>query len=604
MEKNFYGKIRLILTMIICISFIQVAFFSAMGNFSSNQDYKLLIIAPDEFIDELQSLQVFKNLTDRPTILLSLTKVYIDFENSVWDEAEKVKRCIAHYEQSYGIDYVMLIGDIDRFPARFTWWGLPGQENWVATDHYYADLYKQGTTIFDDWNSNGNDLYGEIEFTPDGYINNDNIDYLPDVAIGRIPVSEEEEVTAYVNKVMDYEWNSNPSQSWFKTAALYTGNWGGKAYTNDIKDFIGNLLINKGFNLIKRYYDWENSQWPPGLPNVVVEDLNNGVGFVNYIGHGNIWGFHQIIGVHQLKLLNNAKKLPIVFGVACDTGFFAPMCPFRPYIDVNGGEHYGSNNGEVFDVGDYPHPNLPRPAPLQDDDDGGVWYNGNFYPFDNWCVAEYWISGHPDGNPGTGAVAYLGARSGGQATGIDLDQFFFEGYCQGYTVLGDIWKYMMEEYYDYYNIQDSNNWLYPPGGWPIGHRFAEPQKYILFGDSSLEVGGLTGLLQLSVSVDFDSNILNLKSKGKWVTCYIELPEGYDVNDIDVSAIMLNLAILAEEHPTEIGDYDYDGIPDLMVKFDRQKIQGILSPGDDVMISVLGRLFDGTLFEGIDLIKVI
>ena len=31
--------------------------------------------------------------------------------------------------------------------------------------------------------------------------------------------------------------------------------------------------------------------------------------------------------------------------------------------------------------------------------------------------------------------------------------------------------------------------------------------------------------------DINPNKLNLKSKGRWITVYLELPENYDVNDI-------------------------------------------------------------------------
>ncbi|UCD44937.1 MAG: hypothetical protein JSV27_00025 [Candidatus Bathyarchaeota archaeon] len=35
---------------------------------------------------------------------------------------------------------------------------------------------------------------------------------------------------------------------------------------------------------------------------------------------------------------------------------------------------------------------------------------------------------------------------------------------------------------------------------------------------------------LEMTVDIHLGTLNLGSKGKWITCYIELSEGYDVRD--------------------------------------------------------------------------
>jgi len=115
---------------------------------------------------------------------------------------------------------------------------------------------------------------------------------------------------------------------------------------------------------------------------------------------------------------------------------------------------------------------------------------------------------------------------------------------------------------------------------------------------------------LMATVDIDPNILDLKSNYEWMTCYIELPESYDVSDIEVSSILLNNTIPVDvEAPTEIGDYDTDGILDLMVKFNRTEltahiyhVSGITY--GNVTLMITGQLTDGTTFEGSDTIKVI
>ena len=115
------------------------------------------------------------------------------------------------------------------------------------------------------------------------------------------------------------------------------------------------------------------------------------------------------------------------------------------------------------------------------------------------------------------------------------------------------------------------------------------------------------ILQTETIIDFDPDTLNLKSQGKVVTAYIELPEGFDVGQIDISSILLNDSDLPLPKPNEIGDYDGDGIPDLMIKFERDKVQTILNVGEKIPITITGQVLykNQTLnFKGSDAIRVI
>jgi len=115
------------------------------------------------------------------------------------------------------------------------------------------------------------------------------------------------------------------------------------------------------------------------------------------------------------------------------------------------------------------------------------------------------------------------------------------------------------------------------------------------------------------TVDVNPNTLNLKSKGRWITTHIELPESYNVSNIDRSTILLNDTIPVDsfwlDKPLEsvIGDYGNDGITDLRVKFDRQalieylKTKGITDA--EVTLVITGEA-NGKSFEVADTIKVI
>jgi len=104
------------------------------------------------------------------------------------------------------------------------------------------------------------------------------------------------------------------------------------------------------------------------------------------------------------------------------------------------------------------------------------------------------------------------------------------------------------------------------------------------------------------ALNIDPDTLNLNSQGKWVTCYVELPEGHEATDIDVDSVSLEGLLEVQQSDIQ------DGV--LMVKFDREDLAAYLDlvlgvvPPVAVELVVTGNLTDGTPFEGSDTIRVI
>ena len=98
-------------------------------------------------------------------------------------------------------------------------------------------------------------------------------------------------------------------------------------------------------------------------------------------------------------------------------------------------------------------------------------------------------------------------------------------------------------------------------------------------------------------VDAESDWLGLDIKEDWITVYIELPAGLPVNDIEVSTLRLNDTFSLEKKQFFIGDYDDDGIPDMMVKFSRREASRIFQSNEEVKLTVSGKFKNGLLFEG-------
>ena len=123
---------------------------------------------------------------------------------------------------------------------------------------------------------------------------------------------------------------------------------------------------------------------------------------------------------------------------------------------------------------------------------------------------------------------------------------------------------------------------------------------------------------ITAQVEIHPEALNLKSKGRWITVYIELPEGYSAADINVSTIRLDGVVPPETNvkygfvkDPEVRDRDGDVVPELMVKFSRdaviRHIRDIYGATGQkfstVALTITGEVA-GTSFEGSDTLKVI
>jgi hypothetical protein len=113
---------------------------------------------------------------------------------------------------------------------------------------------------------------------------------------------------------------------------------------------------------------------------------------------------------------------------------------------------------------------------------------------------------------------------------------------------------------------------------------------------------------IPVSVDIEPDVLNLEMHGPWITVYVESPDGYVVNDVNISSVKLEGVLLPV-----FWDLQDDK---LMMKFGADDVISLIwleiyhmgqpMPQDNVTVELMvaGEFNDGAAFEGSDEIQVI
>jgi len=332
--------------------------------------------------------------------------------------------------------------------------------NWSAMGYVaYSNYLGDYEGNFSTWDSDNDGIYAEWphEEQPEDI----NIDLIPDVAVGRLPVRNKLEVIIMVQKIIQYERNAY-GQPWFNDIVLIAGdtypeifnaNWTGyegEEYADEALSYL------TGFNPTKLYTSNGNLTGPQ----VVIDTISQGCGLLYFVGHGNpmTWGNHPPnnktfvtgLSVDHIPKLKNGEKQPICVVSGCHNSQF----------DVS-----------VFRILN----SLAR-------------YRGEYTP-ECW---SWWLTRKIGG----GSVATLGCSALGY-TKEDKDSFdgglnwveveFFRQYGQeNQNIIGDAWQAAVANYVTNYPVYWNQT--------TAGDSFIDakvPQSFVLFGDPSLAIGGIS-----------------------------------------------------------------------------------------------------------------
>jgi len=285
--------------------------------------YDLVIIAPKTFSRTLQPLIKHKNNHNLETILKTTEEIYAEYEGR--DKPEQIKYFIKDALETWNINYVLLVGGIKG--QRNTWYVPPRYSNlddwsdWdfqYLSDLYYADIYKNNGTEFDDWDSNGNGIFAE--WSRDS-IQKDILDLYPDVYVGRLACRNIIEVANVVKKIIIYETQTY-GKAWFNHMILAAGD----TFPNPYNEFEGEMEANRSASYMASLgVDVTRLFASDGTLTVrkdVIQAMNQGSGFMHFAGHGNpsIWSTYPSndidtwidgLSIADMGRLRNRNKLPI-----------------------------------------------------------------------------------------------------------------------------------------------------------------------------------------------------------------------------------------------------------------------------------------------------
>jgi len=286
----------------------------------STDTYDLLIIAPDKWLDELESLRAHKESHGVKTLIMGLNEIYTKYSGK--DEQEDIKYAIKDALDNYGIKYVLLVGNANEIPVRYSY-AYDGEETRFASDLYYADVY-DSSSQFSSWDTNDNGYYGEYDHNGQ----RDEVDGYPDVYIGRLACSSDTDVSNAIQKIINYE-NLASGAEWMNKVVAFAGD----THEDNKGIYEGEIIKEKAFSYLtsfeKEYVFTSDGTLSKAT---IKEKFNEGGALFNFEGHGNriSWATHPPgefdtwlgFDITDVASFSNNERTPVVVLSACETGQF------------------------------------------------------------------------------------------------------------------------------------------------------------------------------------------------------------------------------------------------------------------------------------------
>jgi hypothetical protein len=169
-------------------------------------------------------------------------------------------------------------------------------------------------------------------------------DRLPDLAIGRITATNLDDATLIVAKIVDYE-RQPPAGAWRTSLAFVADNYrnaaGDPDGAGDFESYSESVIsqLPPAYSARRIYYDpypaddaGQSFRYraSPAATTAILDSVNQGLLFVNYIGHAavNLWASEWLLvgkgrDRNDVAQMANGPRLPIFVDMTCLSGNFA-----------------------------------------------------------------------------------------------------------------------------------------------------------------------------------------------------------------------------------------------------------------------------------------
>ncbi|MBN1945610.1 MAG: hypothetical protein JW797_08025 [Bradymonadales bacterium] len=290
-------------------------------------DWDYLIVTTDALRPAFETLADWRRQTGLPTRVVTMQEVTQAATGR--DTAEQLRNYLKAMWEEQGVQIVLLGGDTPLVPHRdvYAYAEIEGIFETAAitpSELYFSDL--DG-----DWDGDEDGAFGEFE---------DDLEMMPDIAVGRVPARSLQEAEGYVAKVLAYE---QAEQADYQHKVLYLAEPTGWADLSPCPMF--ELWTGQLFgevHEIHRLYD-DLEQCPNGEQNTRTSQMaaiNEGMGMIIHLGHGSE-GTLAYMNASQVDSLANAPRYNLMFSCACLTGNFgwseAQSAGEHYVIDPDGG---------------------------------------------------------------------------------------------------------------------------------------------------------------------------------------------------------------------------------------------------------------------------